>query len=39
MVTGAAAFIGSNFTGYWAAQHPDDHIVALDAAEVTAQSA
>jgi dTDP-glucose 4,6-dehydratase len=31
LVTGAAGFIGSNFTRYWAAQHPDDRIVALDA--------
>jgi len=31
LVTGAAGFIGSNFTRYWATQHPDDHVVALDA--------
>jgi dTDP-glucose 4,6-dehydratase len=31
LVTGAAGFIGSNFTRYWATQHPDDRIVALDA--------
>ena len=31
LVTGAAGFIGSNFVHYWLQQHPDDHIVALDA--------
>ena len=31
LVTGAAGFIGSNFVHYWADEHPDDHIVALDA--------
>jgi dTDP-glucose 4,6-dehydratase len=29
-VTGAAGFIGSNFCRYWAQQHPDDALVALD---------
>jgi dTDP-glucose 4,6-dehydratase len=31
LVTGAAGFIGSNFVRYWAQQHSDDGIVALDA--------
>jgi dTDP-glucose 4,6-dehydratase len=31
LVTGAAGFIGANFVHYWAAQHPDDAIVAYDA--------
>lgn len=31
LVTGAAGFIGSNFVHYWAAQHPEDKIVAYDA--------
>lgn len=31
LITGAAGFIGSNFTRYWRQQHPDDAIVALDA--------
>ena len=31
LVTGAAGFIGSNFVRYWMQEHPDDHIVALDA--------
>jgi dTDP-glucose 4,6-dehydratase len=31
LITGAAGFIGSNFTRYWHAHHPDDHIVAYDA--------
>jgi len=31
LVTGAAGFIGSNFTRYWRRQHPADRIVALDA--------
>ena len=31
LVTGAAGFIGSNFVHYWAAQHPQDKIVAYDA--------
>lgn len=31
LVTGAAGFIGSNFTRHWANQHPTDHIIALDA--------
>jgi dTDP-glucose 4,6-dehydratase len=30
-VTGAAGFIGSNFVRYWRDEHPDDHVVALDA--------
>jgi dTDP-glucose 4,6-dehydratase len=30
LVTGGAGFIGSNFTRYWAIEHPDDHIVVLD---------
>ena len=31
LVTGAAGFIGSNFVRYWHDEHPDDHVVALDA--------
>lgn len=31
LVTGAAGFIGSAFTRYWAEQHPDDTVVAYDA--------
>ena len=31
LVTGAAGFIGSNFTRYWRRRHPEDSIVALDA--------
>jgi dTDP-glucose 4,6-dehydratase len=31
LVTGAAGFIGSNFTRYWVREHPSDTIVALDA--------
>ncbi|MGH3008117.1 MAG: dTDP-glucose 4,6-dehydratase [Gaiellaceae bacterium] len=30
LVTGAAGFIGSAFVRHWLAQHPDDHVVALD---------
>jgi dTDP-glucose 4,6-dehydratase len=30
LVTGAAGFIGSNFTRYWRERHPDDRVVALD---------
>jgi dTDP-glucose 4,6-dehydratase len=31
LVTGGAGFIGSNFVSYWAARHPGDRIVVLDA--------
>jgi dTDP-glucose 4,6-dehydratase len=31
LITGAAGFIGSNFTRYWHRHHPDDRIIALDA--------
>lgn len=31
LITGGAGFIGSNFTHYWAAAHPGDRIVVLDA--------
>jgi len=31
LVTGAAGFIGANFAHYWAANHPDDQLVAFDA--------
>jgi dTDP-glucose 4,6-dehydratase len=31
LVTGAAGFIGANFTHHWVDRHPDDHVVALDA--------
>jgi len=30
LVTGAAGFIGSAFVRHWLAQHPGDHVVALD---------
>jgi dTDP-glucose 4,6-dehydratase len=31
LVTGGAGFIGCNFVHYWAAHHPDDPMVVLDA--------
>lgn len=31
LVTGAAGFIGSNFTRHWVGAHPADEVVALDA--------
>src|SRR5690348_6941669 len=31
LVTGGAGFIGGNFVHYWAARHPDDRLVVLDA--------
>ena len=31
LVTGGAGFIGSNFTRWWSAHHPDDRLVVLDA--------
>ena len=31
LVTGGAGFIGTNFVRYWREEHPDDHVVALDA--------
>jgi len=31
LVTGAAGFIGANFVYHWAAQHPNDTLVAFDA--------
>jgi dTDP-glucose 4,6-dehydratase len=31
LVTGGAGFIGSNFVRYWAAAHPEDRVVVLDA--------
>ncbi len=31
LVTGGAGFIGANFVRYWAARHPDDMVVVLDA--------
>jgi dTDP-glucose 4,6-dehydratase len=31
LVTGAAGFIGSNFTRYWVGRHPADRVVAFDA--------
>jgi dTDP-glucose 4,6-dehydratase len=30
LVTGAAGFIGSNFTRFWLERHPGDHVVAYD---------
>ena len=31
LVTGGAGFIGANFVYYWMRQHPEDHMVVLDA--------
>jgi dTDP-glucose 4,6-dehydratase len=31
LVTGGAGFIGANFVHYWLNQHPDAHVVVLDA--------
>jgi dTDP-glucose 4,6-dehydratase len=31
LITGAAGFIGSNFTRYWHGRYPDDQVVAYDA--------
>jgi dTDP-glucose 4,6-dehydratase len=31
LITGGAGFIGSNFIEYWTTNHPDDHIIVLDA--------
>ncbi len=31
LITGAAGFIGANFTHYWLAQHSQDRVIALDA--------
>lgn len=31
LVTGGAGFIGSNFIRYWLKNHPEDHIINLDA--------
>lgn len=31
LVTGGAGFIGGNFVHYWAANHPDDAVIVLDA--------
>lgn len=31
LVTGGAGFIGANFVHYWAARHPDDRLIVLDA--------
>ena len=31
LVTGGAGFIGANFVNYWLCQHPNDHVVVLDA--------
>jgi dTDP-glucose 4,6-dehydratase len=31
LVTGAAGFIGANFTRFWTSRHPADRVVALDA--------
>ena len=31
LITGAAGFIGSNFTRWWSTHHPDDRVVAFDA--------
>jgi dTDP-glucose 4,6-dehydratase len=30
LITGAAGFIGANFTRFWLGRHPADHVVALD---------
>ena len=31
LVTGGAGFIGANFVYYWMRNHPEDHVVVLDA--------
>ena len=31
LITGGAGFIGSNFIHYWLKQHPEDHLINLDA--------
>lgn len=31
LITGAAGFIGANFTHYWLQQYPDDRVIGLDA--------
>ena len=31
LITGAAGFIGANFTHYWLAHHAHDRVIALDA--------
>ncbi|MCB1650252.1 MAG: dTDP-glucose 4,6-dehydratase [Pseudomonadales bacterium] len=31
LITGAAGFIGANFTHYWLQQYPEDRVIALDA--------
>lgn len=31
LITGAAGFIGANFTHYWLQKYPEDHVIALDA--------
>jgi dTDP-glucose 4,6-dehydratase len=31
LITGAAGFIGANFTHYWLDRHPNDHVIAFDA--------
>ncbi len=31
LVTGGAGFIGGNFCHYWHREHPDDHVVVVDA--------
>ncbi len=31
LITGGAGFIGTNFVHYWAAQHPGDGVIVLDA--------
>lgn len=31
LITGGAGFIGSNFVHYWLKEHPEDHVVVLDA--------
>ena len=31
LVTGGAGFIGSNFIHYWLKEHPEDHVINLDA--------
>jgi dTDP-glucose 4,6-dehydratase len=30
LITGAAGFVGANFTRFWTGRHPSDHVVALD---------
>ena len=39
LITGGAGFIGTNFVHYWAAQHPGDSLIVLDALTYAANRA